>query len=157
MRLLLCLAVAALSACGQQAPFRGKVISVADGDTIEVINGRTPRRIRLYGVDTPEQGQAFGDRARRRTRELVMGATVTLRPKGVDQFKRLLANVVLPDGRILNEVLVAEGLAWWFRRYAPRDRRLESLEEQARDARKGLWVDPEPTPPWLWRRERKRK
>jgi endonuclease YncB( thermonuclease family) len=157
VRLLLALAVTALAACGQQAPFSGKVTSVADGDTIEVLDGRTPRRIRLFGVDTPEQGQAFGDRARRRTSELVMGATVTVRPKGVDQFKRILAAVVLPDGRILNEVLVTEGLAWWFRRYAPRDRRLESLEEKARDARLGLWAEADPTPPWLWRRDRKRK
>ncbi|MBA3974047.1 MAG: hypothetical protein C0504_07495 [Candidatus Solibacter sp.] len=157
MRALIVLAVTALAACGQQAPFSGKVISVVDGDTIEVLDGRTTRRIRLHGVDTPEQGQAFGGRARRRTSELVMGAAVTVRPKGVDQFRRILADVVLADGRILNEVLVSEGLAWWFRRYAPRHRRLETLEEQARDARKGLWAEAEPTPPWLWRRARKRK
>lgn len=157
MRLLLILTIASLAACAQQKPFSGKVTSIADGDTIEVLDARTPRRIRLHGVDTPEQGQAFGDRARRRTGELVMGKTVTVRPRGVDQFSRVLGEVVLADGRILNQVLVGEGLAWWFRRYAPRDRRLESLEEQAREKRLGLWADPDPTPPWLWRRDRKRR
>lgn len=143
-------------ACGQ-APFTGKVTSVADGDTIEILDGKTPRRIRLHGVDAPEKGQAFGDRARQRTAELVMGTAVTVRPRGVDQYGRVLGVVVLRDGRVLSEVLVSEGLAWWFRRYAPRDRRLELLEEKAREARQGLWADPEPTPPWLWRRGRKRR
>jgi endonuclease YncB( thermonuclease family) len=155
--LLLVAVFAALQVCAQQTSFTGKVIAVADGDTIEVLAGRTTRRIRLHGVDTPEQGQAFGDRARRRTGELAMGATVTVRPRGVDQFSRVLGEVLLPDGRILNEVLVAEGLAWWFRRYAPRDRRLEAIEEQARQRRLGLWADAEPTPPWLWRRTHRRK
>jgi endonuclease YncB( thermonuclease family) len=43
------------------------------------------------------------------------------------------------------------GLAWWYRRYAPSDRRLERLENEARRARLGLWSDRSPVAPWEWR------
>lgn len=49
--------------------------------------------------------------------------------------------------------LVRAGLAWWYRHYAPRDRELERLEAQARAARRGLWADKDPVPPWEWRKE----
>jgi endonuclease YncB( thermonuclease family) len=56
-------------------------------------------------------------------------------------------------GGELNEMLVRDGLAWWYRRYAPRDGQLESLERAARNANRGLWSRPNPTPPWDWRRQ----
>ena len=52
----------------------------------------------------------------------------------------------------VNHEMVRAGLAWWFRRYAPRDRKLQALEEEARDARRGLWVEEEPVAPWSFRR-----
>ena len=58
--------------------------------------------------------------------------------------------LVLPDGRSLNRELVAAGYAWWFRRYST-DRGLESLEQAARRARRGLWADENPVPPWDFR------
>jgi len=56
-----------------------------------------------------------------------------------------------PDGRVLNHELVKAGFAWWYRRYAPDDDTLVQLEQEARDAKRGLWVDPHPVPPWQWR------
>jgi micrococcal nuclease len=35
----------------------------------------------------------------------------------------------------------------------PRDVELEKEEKDARDAKKGLWADPHPVPPWEWRKE----
>jgi endonuclease YncB( thermonuclease family) len=61
--------------------------------------------------------------------------------------------VLLPDGRSLNHELVGAGLAWWYRRYAPGDLDLERLESEAREAKRGLWADAEPVPPWEWRRQ----
>ena len=68
------------------------------------------------------------------------------------RYGRTVAVVILPDGRSLNAELVRAGLAWWYRRYAPDDETLERLEREAREARRGLWGDPEPIPPWEWRR-----
>ena len=43
------------------------------------------------------------------------------------------------------------GLAWWYRKYAPEDRQLAGLEAEARKAKRGLWADSSPVPPWQWR------
>ena len=51
----------------------------------------------------------------------------------------------------INHELVKDGWCWWYRKYAPGDTELEKLEKNARDAKKGLWVDPAPIPPWAYR------
>jgi micrococcal nuclease len=58
----------------------------------------------------------------------------------------------LPDGRNLNQELVRAGLAWWYRQYAKRDQVLAALEQEARAAKRGLWVEASPVPPWEWRK-----
>ena len=75
-----------------------------------------------------------------------------LQTHGHDKYGRTLAHVLLPDGTHVNHELVKEGWCWWYRKYAPRDTELEGLEREARDAKKGLWADPEPVPPWEWRK-----
>jgi endonuclease YncB( thermonuclease family) len=55
---------------------------------------------------------------------------------------------------MLNHELVRAGLAWWFQRYARHDGDLKELESEARIARRGLWVDENPLPPWEFRRNR---
>jgi endonuclease YncB( thermonuclease family) len=67
-----------------------------------------------------------------------------------DRYGRRLAEVLLPDGRSLNQELVKTGLPWWFRKYS-KDLRLGELERQARMAKRGLWVEAHPVPPWEWR------
>src|SRR5262249_22276316 len=76
---------------------------------------------------------------------------VTIRPRDTDRFGRTVADVILPDGRSLNRELVAGGMAWWFKKYAPDDRDLQRAEADARQAGRGLWSQPNPTPPWDWR------
>ena len=48
--------------------------------------------------------------------------------------------------------MVGQGAAWWYREYAPADRRLARLEAEAKAARRGLWTQPNPLPPWTWRK-----
>ncbi len=79
-----------------------------------------------------------------------------MRDLGQDRYGRTIGEVMLPDGRVLNHELVKAGFAWWYRKYAPDDDALEQLEQEARDAKLGLWVDPHPVPPWEWRIARKR-
>jgi len=136
---------------GAAPEFHGRVVGVADGDTITVLHDGRAEKIRLYGIDAPEKGQAFGQRAKEFTAELAFGITVTVRVRDHDRYGRTVAEVVLPDGQSLNQELVRAGYAWWYRRYS-KDPILARLEADAHDAHRGLWADPHPVPPWDWRR-----
>jgi endonuclease YncB( thermonuclease family) len=133
----------------------GSVVSVIDGDTIEVLHNDKAERIRLSGIDCPEKGQAYGKRAKQAASDLVFGKEVTIRTHGHDKYTRTIGDVLLPDGMNLNQELVKQGWCWWYRKYAPGDTVLEGLETEAREGRKGLWADPQPVPPWEWRKQRK--
>jgi endonuclease YncB( thermonuclease family) len=89
--------------------FIGRVVSVKDGDTIEVLHNRKAERIRLSGIDCPEKKQAFGHRAKQATSALSFGQNVTVKSDGNDRYGRTLANVVLPNGGNLNHELVKGG------------------------------------------------
>ncbi|OAI45792.1 hypothetical protein AYO43_07570 [Nitrospira sp. SCGC AG-212-E16] len=132
--------------------FSGPVVSVLDGDTIEVLHNTYPERVRLGGIDCPEKGQAFGNNAKQVTSALVFGKDVILQTHDQDKYKRTLADVFLRDGTRVNHRLVKDGWCWWYRKYAPADTVLEGLEKEAREGRKGLWADPQSVPPWEWRR-----
>lgn len=80
---------------------------------------------------------------------------MTIQPTGIDKYGRTLANVILPDGRNLSQELVRQGYAWWFRKYS-KDEQLGRLEADARVAKRGLWADPKPVPPWEWRASKQR-
>lgn len=139
----------------QAFSFTGEVVGVLDGDTIEVLHNGKAQRIRLYGIDCPEKGQPFSNNAKQATSALVFAQVVTLQIHGKDKYGRILADVLLADEMNVNHQLVKEGWCWWYRKYAPENMALESLENQAREARKGLWIGPEPIPPWEWRKGRK--
>jgi len=133
----------------------GPVIAVLDGDTIEVLHNSRAERIRLHGIDCPEKGQAYGQRAKQAASALVFGQQITLQTYGLDKYGRTIADVLLPDGTTVNHELVKDGWCWWYRKYAPQDAALEKLEKEAREAKKGLWVDPAPIPPWVYRKARR--
>jgi micrococcal nuclease len=80
---------------------------------------------------------------------------VTVKTHGLDKYGRTIADVLLPDGTNVNHTLVKDGWCWWYRKYAPGDTVLEGLEKDAREAKKGLWVDPAPIPPWVYRKARR--
>lgn len=132
--------------------FSGRVVAILDGDTIEVLHTGKAERIRLAGIDCPEKKQPFGQRAKQAASGLSFGQQVTVHPIDKDRYGRTLATVVLANGKNLNHELVRGGWCWWFTRYAPDDYELEGLEQAARQARKGLWIDPRPIPPWEFRK-----
>jgi endonuclease YncB( thermonuclease family) len=134
--------------------FTGKVFGVADGDTLSVMHQGRAERIRLHGIDALEKGQLFTNRAKQFVSDLCYHKEVKVETKGQDRYQRTIADVILPDGRILNYEIVKAGLAWWFKRYAPNDPTLEGLESQAREAKRGLWVLRDPVPPWEFRRNK---
>ena len=102
-------------AMGCEADDTGKVVGVSDGDTLTVLNDRTPVKIRLHGIDAPETGQDFGSRAKQAASDLAFGKAVTWRTHDIDRYGRTVAEVILPDGRSLNREMVGQGAAWWYR------------------------------------------
>ena len=133
----------------------GQVVRILDGDTLEVLHNNRPERIRLSGIDCPEKAQAYGQKAKHAASALVFDKEVTLQTYGKDKYGRTLAYVLLPDGTNVNHELVKNGWCWWYRKYAPGDIELEELEKSARDAKKGLWQDPAPVPPWVYRKAKR--
>lgn len=132
--------------------FSGKAVGITDGDTISVMHIGRAEKIRLNRIDCPEKGQAFGQRAKQLTSHLAFGKEVTVKVLDVDKYGRTVGDVILPDGTDLNHELVRAGMCWWYRKYAPIDAVLERLETEAREAKRGLWVETNPIPPWEWRK-----
>jgi micrococcal nuclease len=138
----------------------GKVVSVADGDTITVRDAGENYRIRLASIDAPEKGnggnqpgQPYGEAARRFLADQVAGKTVTLTCFEEDRFGRHICDVLLDDVTA-NQLLVYAGMAWANRQGKDkylRDRRLLALQDDARANKRGLWAEPEPVAPWVWR------
>lgn len=142
--------LALLFAFPAYADFTGKVVAVADGDTLTVLRDREQIKARLVEIDAPEKAQPFGNRSKQSLSDLCFGKTATLADQGKDRYKRTLARVTC-DGLDANAEQVRRGMAWVYRKYAPKDSPLYAVEIEAKAARRGLWADAEPMPPWEWR------
>lgn len=134
---------------GQQS-LTGRVVHLADGDTLTVLASGQQYRIRLWGIDAPESQQAFGQRAKQDLGDKVFGRTVSVEIKDRDRYGRLVGVVIL-DRRNINLEMVRDGMAWWYRHFAPTAIDFEQAEHEAREAQRGLWADPDPQPPWYFR------
>lgn len=139
---------------------RGMVRTVYDGDTLLLVaKPRGQIKVRLYGIDAPETakpdrpGQPYGAVARRVLMYKLLGKAVTLEVQEQDQYDRAVG-VVRLEGRDINAEMVAEGLAWAYRQYLQGSYASEylRLEEHARRRHRGLWQQPNPQPPWEFRR-----
>lgn len=148
----LALAASCFAPAARAEDFTGKVVAISDGDTITVLRGETQEKVRLEGIDCPEKGQAFGDKAKKFTGDLAFGKEARVAFKTRDRYGRIVGEVTLPDGKCLNRELVSAGMAMWYRAYS-KDRELEKLELDAKQARRGIWSEKAPpTPPWEFRR-----
>ncbi len=134
----------------------GKVIGVADGDTITVLENRTQYKIRLYGIDAPEGHQDFGNRAKQFTADLVFGKIVQVEKMDTDRYGRTVGIVTV--GKVcVNEELIKNGFAWVYPRYCNISICGDwyALEAHARASKKGLWAHADPLPPWEFRRNKR--
>jgi micrococcal nuclease len=133
----------------------GKVISVHDGDTFTMqLDGHQKLKVRVAFVDAPEHQQDFGEVSRKFTDGLIYGKQVCLEVKYKDPYGRTVAWVKLANGKVLNEELLKNGMAWHFKKYS-KDIRLAQLEATAKTKRIGLWKTVNPEAPWEFRKERK--
>lgn len=136
----------------------GRVIAVIDGDTVlfkpdhHGAASRSFLKLRLADIDAPEHDQPYGDAATAALSALLLNRRVTLETVATDVYGRTIARIRI-GAMELDAALVRNGFAW----AAARSRRSAGLLEaqhDARRARRGLWQDPAPIPPWEWRRAR---
>jgi endonuclease YncB( thermonuclease family) len=154
----LVLALPVFSALGAETLI-GRVVGVADGDTLTILVERSTAVIRLDGIDAPEKGQAFGQAAKRTLSDFAFDRTATATCHKVDRYQRRVCAVSV-DGRDAGLHMIASGHAWVFTRYAhelsaARRADYENAERSARDERRGLWGDASPMPPWEWRQAKR--
>ena len=163
------LAIALLcSACVAADVLHGRVVGVADGDTITVLDSNQKQyKIRFAGIDAAERKQPFGTRSRQNLARYVAGKEVRLDCHEVDRYRRKVCRVwVQPENcprcgktRDVGLAQITDGMAWWYRRYANEQsaedqRRYGSADQEARLRKRGLWRDTDPVPPWEGRRKR---
>lgn len=162
-----CKRVLALAVCGwvwvcQADTLSGWVVSVADGDTVTVLDAqKVQHKVRLSGIDAPEKSQAFGQRSKDHLSDLVFGQTVEVDFNKTDRYGRLVGKVVV-QGQDANLQQLHAGLAWHYKEYEreqpPEERkRYAQAEDDARAQRVGLWKDPQPIPPWEFRRAQRQR
>lgn len=132
------------------AMLSGRVVAVADGDTLTVLDaGNQQHRIRLAEIDAPEKRQAYGQRAKQSLSDLCYARNAVVAVATQDRYGRSVGRVSC-DGVDANLEQVKRGLAWAYRQYRPSAPILQA-EASARQARAGLWQDASPTPPWEFR------
>lgn len=125
-----------------QASYRGKVIHIADGDTLTVLMDRQQVKIRLANIDAPERGQAYGAKAKKVLGNLVFGEKARVEVTTKDRWKRSVARVLV--GRVdVNAEMVRRGYAWVYREYST-DAGLIALENEAKVARRDCGQIPDP-------------
>jgi endonuclease YncB( thermonuclease family) len=148
------------------AELHGRVIGIADGDTLTVLGrDRIEHRVRLSGIDAPERRQAFGERAKQHLAAQVFGKDVVVVWHRRDRYGRIVGKVLAPDcehnacAKTLDAglALIAAGLAWHYKQYEKEQKaadrvRYAAAEEAARRTHAGLWRDASPVPPWNFRR-----
>ena len=165
-QLLLTVVLLFLAPAVQAETFTGRVVGVADGDTVTVLDANLEQhKIRLQGIDAPEKAQPFAQRSKENLSGLVFSKDVRVEWSKRDRYGRKIGKVwVQPDScptcamtLDAGHAQITVGLAWWYRKYAgeqsPEDRgAYEFSEKEARAKRVGLWSHPDPVPPWEWRR-----
>lgn len=132
---------------------RGKVTSIADGDTLTVTDASSAQhKIRLNGIDAPELSQDFGEASKKNIAALTLGKDVVVVWSKVDRYGRIVGTVI--QGALdIGLIQLRDGFAWYFRQYesdVPLVERViyDAAEQVARTQLRGLWSQPNARPPW---------
>lgn len=130
------------------------VVGIADGDTLTARCGSPgayeQMKVRISAIDAPEKRQPFGARSKQELSDLCFQVEAKIRPVKKDRYGRTVADVEC-RGRDVNAHMVGAGMAWVYDKYAKGYESLYRLQDTAKAARRGLWADPHPTPPWEFR------
>lgn len=129
----------------------GRAVRIIDGDTfVLLMDNDFDTRVRLDGIDCPERRQAFSQRAKQTLSDLIFDQEINVYYDKKDGFGRVLGEVYIGSVNV-NQEMIRRGMAWHYVKYSS-DETLAELEREARNNRVGLWVEPNPVPPWEYRR-----
>jgi micrococcal nuclease len=143
-------------------PWTGTVVEIVRPDEIRVTKSAGEvETVRLYGIDSPLEPQDFAEKAMSETTIRVSGKLVEVQPlpgkvagpwyrptiDRYDPFHRTIALVSI-DGVSLNREMLRNGLARWYRPFVPFERGFKRLEDEAREAKVGMWCRPSQVAPW---------
>jgi endonuclease YncB( thermonuclease family) len=131
-------------------------VGVHDGDTVTCLDeNNQQQKIRLAEIDAPEVSQDYGKVSREALAGMVFGKTIQVVDDGRDRYGRWIGHLYV-DGVDVNRQMVATGMAWHYAAYS-KDPSLGSLQSQAQAQKLGLWAQPNPLPPWDYRKNGKKK
>lgn len=134
--------------------FSGKVIGVKDGDTVVVIDTtNTQTTLRLAEVDCPEKAQAFGTKAKQFTSDQVYLKQIKYIVTDTDRYGRSIAKIYYDNNKYLSAEIIKNGFGWQYKQYST-SKLLAKLEQEARQKKRGLWVEPNPIYPSDFRRNK---
>ena len=149
----------------QAETFQCKVVGVTDGDTITCLtDAKEQAKVKLYQIDAPESDQAYNQEAKQTLSDMIYGQTVRIENKGLDRYKRTLGIIwisgcwqdeadcsrrfVVPID--VNLTMIQQGYAWYYP-FTKKNAEYQQAEQEAKAAKRGLWADDNPIPPWEWK------
>ncbi len=160
--LALFVAATLFASCAYADILTGRVVKVADGDTVTVLDDlHQQHKIRLTGIDAPEKKMPYGNRSKQFLSDLVFDRQVQVEYSKKDRYGRTLGKIIV-GGVDANLAQIKAGMAWHYKQYqreqsvADRDAYAQA-EEEARTSKVGLWKDTDPIPPWDWRKQQRKK
>ncbi len=131
----------------QKTNFIGRVTDVIDGDTIIVSTFAKRYKLRLAFIDAPEIAQIHGQESKNWLSDQILNQSVSWTTEGIGYYGRYLA-IIKVDGNDINQQLVTQGHAWAYRNNTT----YLTFENQAKQAKLGLWQYSNPLPPWVFRK-----
>jgi len=135
------------------ADLNGRVVGIADGDTFTLLTSDKQQiKIRLAEIDAPESGQPYGNKSKQALSGLIFGKDVRVVVQTTDRYGRTVGRPYVGELDVCEE-MVRVGAAWVYKQYVV-DRSLFDVENEAREAKRGLWglSEAQRVQPWNWRR-----
>lgn len=134
----------------------GKVVKVSDGDTFSILTESNEQiRIRVYGIDAPEAGQAYSEKSRLYLAKMVAGRKVTIEVKSTDKYGRKVAKTKTETINDVGLEMLRAGYAWHYSHFDNTKEYIQA-EREAREKRAGLWADKNPVNPYEYRNLKKK-
>ena len=133
----------------------GKIIGIKDGDTVVIIDANNIQTtLRLAEVDCPEKAQAFGTKAKQFTSNAVYLKQIKYEVTDTDRYGRSIAKIYYDDNKYLSAEIIKTGFGWQYKEYST-SKFLAKLEQEARQNKRGLWVDANPVYPSDFRKSKR--
>lgn len=133
--------------------YTGKVIGIKDGDTVVVLDSLNYQTtLRIAEVDCPEKSQAFGTKAKQFTSDEIYLKQIKYIVTDIDSYGRSIAKIYYENNKYLSAEIIRNGFSWQYKKYST-SKLLAKLEEEARQNKRGLWIDPNPIYPSDFRRK----